>query len=181
MPRVLRSVTKWIAGILATVIGTVLIWYIQQRLTPRPVESTIALEGRVVDNNSNKFIHGAHVHLTSEDFSGEQLTDTGGRYYFVIRPKQVPVVGQLRIEAAGYQVYDLTQRLNPGDNLWEIPLVAAVIPTGGGPPPGSSLPTSIGSRVGSVAVRTLNPRIVQSLPAYSRRANAVVLGAPNRQ
>ena len=166
MPGALTSVTKWIAGIVAAVVTAVLIWYIQGKLTPPSPPPTITLEGRVVDSTSSKIIHGATVLLKADAFSGEQSTDSEGRYYFLIRPNQVPVVGQLRIVAQGYQTYDLTNPLSQGDNLWEIPLVASLASPPVGAAPSHSVPP----------VTMLQPRIVQSLSKYTRRPTSVVLG-----
>jgi len=175
MPGVLTSVTKWIAGIVAAVLTAVLIWYIQGKLSPPPPPPTITLEGRVVDYSSSKFIHGATVLLKADAFSGTQSTDSEGRYYFVVRPKQVPVVGQLRIDAQGYQPYDLTSPLNQGDNLWEIPLVASLAPPSAGAPESNSAPSSPGRLT---ARELIKPRIVQSLPEYTRRPTPVLIGPP---
>ena len=171
MPGALASVTKWIAGIVAAVVTAVLIWYIQGRLTPPPPPPTITLEGRVVDSTSSKIIHGATVLLKADAFSGEQSTDSEGRYYFLIRPNQVPVVGQLRIVAQGYQTYDLTNPLNQGDNLWEIPLVAS-IPLSSPEAPAHSVPS----------LTTIQPRIYKSLSNYTRRPTSVLVGpaAPSK-
>jgi len=153
MPRALTSVTKWIAGIVAAVATTVLVWYIENRLTPPPPPATITLEGRVVDRSSSKFIHGAQVLLKADTYSADQLTDSEGRYCFLVRPKQLPVVGQLKIEAEGYKSYDLTSTLSQGDNLWEIPLVSSVVTPPAGTNDGHSVPPPPGGLSGSRSSR----------------------------
>ncbi len=120
----------------------------------------------MVDSTSSKIIHGATVLLKADAFSGEQSTDSEGRYYFLIRPNQVPVVGQLRIEAQGYQTYDLTNPLNQGDNLWEIPLVSSI--------PASS--PAVAPSHPAPSVTMVRPRIAQSLSNYTRRPTSVLVG-----
>ena len=179
MPRALTSVTKWMAGIVAAVVTTVLVWYIENRLTPPPPPATITLEGRVVDSSSSKFIHGAQVLLKADTYSADQLTDSEGRYCFLVRPKQVPVVGQLKIEAEGYKSYDLTSTLSQGDNLWEIPLVSSVVTPPAGTNDGHPVPSPPGGlTAGGTNVATIAPRVARALPAYQRRANVVVVGPP---
>jgi len=174
-----KSVMGWIGGIAAGVLVPVLVFHLTKSAPEPPAAPTITLEGRVVDNSSSKFLHGAHVKFRAEDDATEQETDSQGRYLFIIHPKQAPVVGQLRIQLKGYQDYDLTQQLNVGDNLWEIPLVAEVVapPAAGGASgsSGSIGPTPPGGLTATPAAN-LPPRVVLSLPAYIRRDTAAMVG-----
>ena len=70
----------WIAGILATIISGVVVFYVTNRPTPVSVE----VAGSVVDASTKTVISDALVRLTVRGRPESQRTDSNGRYYFDI-------------------------------------------------------------------------------------------------
>lgn len=82
-------------------------------LTPTPQQ--VEYIGRVIDGNTEAPIRGAKVTL---DFQGAPpivYTDSEGVYTFAVRFVARRLVGRVRVEATGYQIYDRFVEL-PSDN-----------------------------------------------------------------
>lgn len=190
---------KWIGGILATVISSVLIYYLTQGQKPLPAPP-IEIEGRVVDISTNALIPGALVRLNADKFTGSQHTDTEGRYCFVVESLAPTTAATFEIEASGYPRFSINETLQYLSNLEDSHLMRASAespkpseppktPGGGGAaaggPAGGGKGAAIGALVGSKAaaaaparpapVTSPSPSMV-SLPRYTRRADPVRIG-----
>lgn len=188
------GVGKWIAGILATVISSVLIYYLTEGHKPPPV-APLEIEGRVVDVSTNSLISGALVRLKTEKFAGEQPTDSEGRYCFVVESLAPTTVATFEIEASGYPRYSINETLQYLSNLEDNKLMH----TAANPPPpvpGSAPPAggagsavggiadggkgaAIGATIGAVVAKNpksvLSPSPVMSAPATRPAAVAIQL------
>jgi hypothetical protein len=96
------SFKAWALGIIGTVIGTVLIFEIEQYLT-RPPPAPIVVNGRVVDKNSNQLLQNVTVLLTVQEQSSSDTTDSEGRYSFALVNANNSASGLLKASAPGYQ------------------------------------------------------------------------------
>ncbi len=115
---------KWVAGILATVISSVLIYYLTRPVPPPP--ASIQIEGRVIDLAEKSLIEGAHVTLRAGKYSGLQLTDSLGRYGFDV-PLPETTEATFVIEAAGYPRYSVNGTLKKLSEVEDSQLLHDVI------------------------------------------------------
>ncbi len=135
---------KWVAGILATVISSVLIYYLTIPKPPRLPESSIQIEGRVIDLATKSLIEGAHVTLRAGKYSGSQSTDSVGRYGFDV-PLPETTEATFEIVAVGYPRYSVNGTLKKlsevDDNQLLHEAVGGASPTTGSAAPASPSPT----------------------------------------
>jgi hypothetical protein len=106
-----RAIIGWCAGILATVISSVLIYYFTRPVPPPPVVSSIQIEGRVIDIAKKTLIPNARVSLRAGAISRFQVTDTLGRYGFDISGLPETTEASFAIEAPGYPPYSVNATL----------------------------------------------------------------------
>lgn len=188
------GVGKWIAGVLATVISSVLIYYLTQGHKTPPV-APLEIEGRVVDVTTNSLISGALVRLKMEKFAGEQPTDSEGRYCFVVESLAPTTAATFEIEASGYPRYSINETLQYLSNLEDNKLMhtaanppppepASTTPAGGagsavGGIAGGGKGAAIGAAIGAIVARNpravLTPSPVMSAPAAQPTAVAIQL------
>jgi hypothetical protein len=193
------AVGKWIGGILATVISSVLIYYLTQGPKPLPA-APIEIEGRVVDVSTNALISGALVRLNADKFTGSQHTDTEGRYCFVVESLAPTTAATFEIEASGYPHYSINETLQYLSNLEDSHLMhasaespkpsePAKTPGSGGPAVGGLAGGGKGAAIGAVVGRKAGgaapakpapaakpPALMDSLPRYERRVDPVRIG-----
>lgn len=117
----------WIAGILATIISAVVIYYVLPHPKPDPVE----VSGSVVDGSTKTVISDAQVRLTIRGRPESQRTDTNGRYYFDIEGGNIADSASLLIEATGYNQFSINGSLQSLDN--QSPNLTRVIAARPGP------------------------------------------------
>lgn len=91
----------WIAGILATIISGVVIYYVTN--PPKPVAVEVA--GSVVDGSTKTVISDATVRLTVRGRPESQRTDSNGQYYFSIEGSNSTDSATLLVEATGYNPF----------------------------------------------------------------------------
>jgi hypothetical protein len=180
-----KAVIKWAAGILATVISSVLIYYLTTPKPPVPAEASTQIEGRVIDLATRSLVEGARVTLRAGKYSGSQSTDSLGRYGFDV-PLPQTTEATFIIEAAGYPAYSVNGTLKKLSAVEDNQLLHEALPgvsasTGGpastapspSPQPGSSAVGGMtgggkGALVGALAGHT--PAIVQPLPRAAASA-----------
>jgi hypothetical protein len=135
---------KWVAGIvgpiLVAVISAVLIAHFTKP-TPSPTTPPppITVEGRVINDSSSGLIPGAKISIQGPGLSGEDMSDSEGRYLFQF-PKATPTVVHLDIQASGFQDFRRTISLQ-GDDNEEIRLKPSAPPPP--PPPGNPTATFV--------------------------------------
>jgi len=170
----LMGLLKWAGGIAATVIGGVLLWHFTQpKPAPPPQPPSIVVAGRVI--SSDKLLPGVPVALTAGSYSGQQITDSEGRYAFAVPVVDAAATANLKIEASGYNpnpytVVEPLSQLSASDGDQMLEAVAAPPPAAGGPGSGAGQPP-----IHAIFVRPAQPHVV--LPAYVRRQDVVKLAA----
>ena len=153
----MSSFLKWVAGIIAAVISGVLIYYLTTPKGPAPSQTSIQIEGRVIDLATKKLIEGAHVTLRAGKYSGSQFTDTSGRYGFDVSLPET-TEATFEIAAAGYPQYSVNCTLKRLSEIEDNDLLHEAV--GGGnaagvyvppPPPASQQPGSgAGAQIGGL-------------------------------
>jgi hypothetical protein len=193
------AVGKWIGGILATVLSSVLIYYLTEGRKTPPA-APIEIEGRVVDVSTNALIPGALVLLKTDKFIGSQHTDTEGRYCFVVESLAPTTAATFEIEASGYPRYSINETLQYLSNLEDSQLMRtsagsptpsepAKTPGSGGPAvgglagggKGAAIGALVGRKAGGAAKAIPAPvappsASMVSLPRYARRVDPVRIG-----
>jgi hypothetical protein len=136
----LAAFLKWAGGIVSAVLIAVLTFWLTRTPTPpapAPVAATVppvALNGVVANSETHELIGSANVTVVLGTNTVQQLTDPLGRYSVVLAPVGPAAnMGSVKIAAPGYQEYENTVALQPGDNYAEIaidpvPVVTAVVP-----------------------------------------------------
>jgi hypothetical protein len=175
------SIGKWLSGVAATVVSGFLLWYLTARQTPAPKPTpapaaTINVEGRVYDIASNKLISGAEVVLVIDQATRNQVSDSGGSYWFVVEGANPSSQASLSIQAAGFQSYSKTATLEQFSQPEDRPLLALAAGGGGSGteapahPSGSPHPPpAMTARVSLQALRSTQ---------YTRRAEAARIELP---
>lgn len=114
---------KWVGGIAASVIAAVLIYHFTHPTPPPPPVPSVEIYGVVADAASHALIANAMVVLSLGSGSVSQQTDSLGKYNMVLESAGTgPVMGDVKITAAGYQPYNNSVTLQPGSNFAEITL-----------------------------------------------------------
>jgi hypothetical protein len=197
-----KAVIGWCAGILATVISSVAIYYLTRPApapTPSPAAAStpappasIFVEGRVVDTAASKIITNAIVGLQTGGLSVTQPVDSAGSYLIQVDGLPEMTAATLTIDAPGYPRFSANSTLarlsDPGvDNL--VASSAPPPPAGGGagrgargPILGAVIAKNLAQR-GAVVVHPAPvegaPAQVLTLPPYVRRADpAKITKAP---
>jgi hypothetical protein len=117
----------WIAGILATIISGVVVFYVTNRPTPVSVE----VAGSVVDASTKTVISDALVRLTVRGRPESQRTDSNGRYYFDIEGGNIADSASLLVDATDYKQYSINGSLQSLDN--QSPNLTRISPSRPGP------------------------------------------------
>ena len=111
------SFKGWILGILGTVIATVLIFVIEQKLThqtppppPKPHETIIHVAGQVLDA-SKHVLENVRVTVQVSTFDKSQPTDSLGRYNLSVENVNPELSGSIRWEAAGFKTVTYNETL----------------------------------------------------------------------
>src|SRR5687768_12319562 len=84
--------------------------------------------GRLVDSKTNGSINRAKVSL---DFKGAPrivYTDSEGIYRFTVNFAGHELAGRVRVEAAGYQIYERHIELDPGNTSLEDIRLTPILP-----------------------------------------------------
>jgi hypothetical protein len=198
-----KAVIGWCAGILATVISSVAIYYFTR---PAPVPpsppAAVYVEGRVVDIAASKIIPNAMVGLKAGTQAVSQATDSAGCYLIEVDGLPDTTAATLTIDAPGYPHYSTNSTLaklrDAGDNELLPPATqnaggtpanpsgtpantpvspgGATINPGRGPTLGAIVAKFPGLRGGAdiaPAPAGANPKSTVTLPPYVRRADAV--------
>src|SRR6266849_1233402 len=111
---------KWVAGIvgpiLVAVISAVLIAHFTKSTPPPPAPPPpITVEGRIINDSSSGLIPGAKISIQGPALSGDDMSDSEGRFLFQF-PNATPTVVHLNIQASGFQDYRHTISLQGDDN-----------------------------------------------------------------
>jgi len=168
-----KAIIQWVAGILATVISSVLIYQITR--PPDPPTLPISIEGRVIDVSSSTLISDANVTLRASKFRGTQRTDKFGRYCFEVDGLLGTTVATFEIEAPGYKAYGVNATLARLSDAEDNELLPLGPKSAGAPNPPGSLGAVAGKVVPEPAKLPVTVAKV-SLPAYARRPEFVRVG-----
>jgi hypothetical protein len=147
MPSSSKAFVAWVAGIAATVISSVAIYYVLPHGTQS--SGSIQIEGRVIDLVQRSLIQGARVTLRAGPYSGSQTTDSLGRYGFEV-PLPETTEATLAIEAAGYPAYSVNETLQRLSQVEDDQLLHVAVGSGAGPgaPAGGHVGIPIGALAG---------------------------------
>jgi hypothetical protein len=133
----LGAFLKWAGGIVSAVlIGVLTFWLTRTPTPPQPAPTVppVGLNGVVANSDTHVLIGSATVAVTLGPNTVQQTTDPLGRYSVVLAPVGPDAnMGTVKIAAPGYQEYENTVALQPGDNYAEIaidpvPVVTAAVP-----------------------------------------------------
>jgi hypothetical protein len=167
------AVLKWVGGILATVISSVLIFYFTR--PPDPPTLPISIEGRVIDVATSTLVADAHVTLRTRKFTGTQRTDKFGRYCFEVDGLPGSTAATFEIEALGYKAYGVNATLSRLSDAEDSELLPLAPKPAAPPSPPGNLGAVVGKVVGEPAKSAFNMARV-NLPAYTRRPELVLVG-----
>jgi hypothetical protein len=141
---------KWLGGIVASVVTAVAVYYFTRPAPPPPPPPVVVtvpqteFDGFVQDATSHTLVSNAKMTFTLGQNSIVQSTDGSGKYSVVMpSPNADASTGQVTIAMAGYQPYDNSVELKPGDNYAVIPLYE--LP----PPPVPAMPKAGATHAGS--------------------------------
>ena len=143
---------KWLAGILATVISSVAVYYLT---TQKPSATPIVVEGFVVNAESNALVTDAVVRLDIHGHATTQNTDTEGRFYFSVEGDNLNDAATLEVKAPNYKNYSVNDSLQALGN--QIPKL-----------------TPEGGEKGKTTVAGARPE-QRPVPHYTRRVDAAKL------
>lgn len=155
------SLKGWILGILGTVIATVLIFVIEQKLThptpsPKPRDTIIHVAGQVLDA-SKHVLENVRVTVQVSTYDKSQPTDSLGRYNLSVENVNPELSGSIRWEAAGFKTVTYNETLQQMSSQDSVVLDAL------GPAP----PGGLGATPGGVVI---HPAVAQYVkrPDFAR-------------
>jgi hypothetical protein len=162
------SLKGWILGILGTVIATVLIFVIEQKLThptasPKPRDTIIHVAGQVLDA-SKHVLENVRVTVQVSTYDKSQPTDSLGRYNLSVENVNPELSGSIKWEAAGFKTVTYNETLQQMSSRDSVVLDAL------GPAP----PGGLGATPGGVVI---HPAVAQ----YVKRPDFARLIVPSHR
>jgi hypothetical protein len=180
MPSSSKAFVAWVAGIAATVISSVVIYYVLPH--GGQSSSSIQIEGRVIDLVQKSLIQGARVTLRAGRYSGSQTTDSLGRYGFDV-PLPATTEATLVIEAAGYPPYSVNGTLQRLSQVEDDQLLHTAVGPGAIPGAPVGVHVGVGALVGHMRTETQvdkkppsELKTTVNLAPYVRRPDLVRVG-----
>ena len=167
---------KWAGGIVGAVVSGVLILHFTQKPVPPPPPAPIVVAGRVI--SADRLLPSVAVTLTAGSYSGQQTTDSEGRYGFSVPDVDANTMANLKIEAGGYtpNPYNVVEPLgqlsaSDGDRLLE----AAATPAPPAPNPAGGAGPHAGKPPAAATFMPPQDKPHVPLPAYVRRQDLAKL------
>jgi hypothetical protein len=163
------AVLTWLAGIAATVIASVLIYYFTRpapTLPPPPV-TQVGLNGFVEDDVTQKPVVNAIVTADLGTKLASQPTDNEGRYAFIMDSTTPPAQSiNVDVLAGGYEHYSATVPITSGDTFAGVQLQPIPTPVAAAQPGQPTAPIQLAPK----------PTLILHIPKnYAMRADATAL------